>query len=79
MFLGVVLGLIQSSDAQERSYSHNYKLHQVSFGIGFVISMFLSLACLNLGYLDWVLGIMGVAIFIYALMHTLKRNPTVKA
>lgn len=41
VLLGIVLGLMQSSDAQEKNYQHNYFAHQINFGIGFVIAVLL--------------------------------------
>lgn len=46
VFLGLLLALVQSSDAWELSYKNRYCLHQINYALGFILSSFIGMITL---------------------------------
>lgn len=62
LLLGIVLALIQSSDAQEGNFNNNYSMHQINFGAGFILAMLIGFIAVNRA--DFGLGLIALAVVI---------------
>lgn len=65
-FLGLLLALVQASDAQEQHYSASYEFHQISYGIGFFVAVLTGFLAVNSGSFGFGLGLLVLAILLWS-------------
>lgn len=64
-FIGLLLGLVQASDAQESHYHKAYEFHQISYGIGFLVAVLTGFFAINSDSFSFGLGLLAFVILIW--------------
>lgn len=72
--LGIVLALVQTSDAQESNYKEGFVLHQFNYGLGFCFAMLFGMFSINNAMFGTGLGFLGIIILLYVFVSLIINH-----